>query len=235
MYRLYLRPLEPGYPHVPAPCIGETTGETHRWLIESQVLIRLWPVQGVCRAPDTTCAQTTALICAFSDGSCIDLSPGTPAAGLYCVDTVGGSCSVSNKQARALTPTSWVCALAPATVKHCGHSTHPRLLRVCGGRQLAHLCHWACMLAACGLTWGCPMCWPGHNSSDAVVTPCVPKDVTRLHKLPVCLLLCFHMQHIWHALTHPHAGVAWTQPLTQGVRRWCRCLAACARRRRPPT
>ena len=70
--------------------------------MESQALITFCRAQGVCRAPDTTCAQTTALICAFSDGSCINLSPGSPSAGLYCVDSVGGSCSVSNKQARPL-------------------------------------------------------------------------------------------------------------------------------------
>lgn len=71
--------------------------------------IRVWPhraimrqarAQNTCRAPDTTCAQTTSLVCAFSDGGCVNLAPGQPDAGSFCVNSVGGSCAVSNRAVR---------------------------------------------------------------------------------------------------------------------------------------
>ena len=76
-------------------------------------------LQGTCRAPDTTCTQTTSLICAFSDGSCINLAPGSPSAGLFCVDPVGGSCSVSNKQARPCPSGNAFCNICPIVCTVC--------------------------------------------------------------------------------------------------------------------
>ena len=171
-------------------------------------------MQGVCRAPDTTCAQTTALICAFSDGSCIDLSPGSPSAGLYCVDSVGGSCSVSNKQARALIPRPWMRSVAPVP-RQTGRVSRPSP-------------------AAAGMQWaaaGTPMLLGMHagslrlNEKLSRVTawssitwkPLWSEDAFQVTKLQVSLLVCCHMQQAWHALMHDHATLHGHKPSLRGT------------------